>query len=289
MSLSYEGKNPIARVVDLDTDKSQFIYISPVKKCSVEKKYPMPTEEEKKDIAEAVSNGADLDTLLDEMYPECNEEIYEEGNAMMSFPENKMVNVIPSSKSERIMVAGRAGLGKSVWAAMYATEYHDMFPDNHVYVFSRSSEDPAFDDLDFDILGKVVDGNSEPVNNTMEEFEDSLVIFDDMDNLPDKKVRDSVHRLMADIMANGRKLNIYCLYLTHVIFNREQTKSAINEANKFVFFTGGNVVHNRKYLKENVGLNKETIDDILNTPSRWVCLNLLPPKYAVMEHEILLL
>lgn len=290
MSLSLEGKDPIARIVCLDSDNTRFVYINPPQICKVEAVYPIPDEETKAYIEQAMNDGADFDELLVEMYPEIQEdEIEEQSIKYLKPPGNVLINIVPSPKSENIMIAGKKGLGKSFFAAMYAKEYRAMFPDNDIYLFCRSDEDPAFDNLHIGILDKVVDSECDTINNTMEQFENSLVIFDDMDNLPDKKQRQRITALMSDIMANGRKLNIYCLYLTHVIFNREQTKAPINESDKFVFFIGGNTKHNRKFLSENVGLEKFDVDKILNLKTRWVCLNLTPPKYIVTEKEIILI
>jgi hypothetical protein len=286
MSLSLEGKEPIARVVDLDIDDSYFVYINPLRTCVMEKRYPPPTPQ----IIEAVREGADLDELLEEMYPDIvEEEVEEEGCKLFGAKGNKLINVMPSPRSENILIAGKKGLGKSVWASMYAKEYKTMFPENEVYLFCRSANDPAFDEMGVEINSKVINSEADLITDVMEDFEDSLVIFDDMDNLPSKQQRVKITALMSDIMANGRKLNIYCMYLTHILFNKDQTKGPINECDKFVFFIAGNVKHNRKFLKENVGMENFEIDRILNMRTRWVCLNLTPPKYMVTQKEIMLL
>src|SRR5579863_9362468 len=57
---------------------------------------------------------------------------------------NEIVSIIPSPKPELVYITGQKGWGKSSLAARYAQEYHNKFPDNMIYLFTRMADDIAY-------------------------------------------------------------------------------------------------------------------------------------------------
>lgn len=195
--------------------------------------------------------------------------------------------ILPTETPERLYIAGRSGSGKSVVTAMYAREYHEMYPTNRILLFSTHDGEHAYETLPM----QQVDLDEAFIENppSVQELADSLVIFDDVDNLQDKKLAKAVNALQADLLANGRKHGIYTCNLNHQLTDYSRTRHLLNEASRVVFFPGGTTYHIARYLKVYAGMNPRQIKRILTTTSRWVCLGLSVPNYVLSEHELYIL
>lgn len=93
---------------------------------------------------------------------------------------------MPDLNKERCIWSfnGSSGSGKSFLASLIVNEYQALFPENPVLLFSRCSEDPAFDDFPNGkkIIRIDIDENIE--SNDFINLHDCLIIFDDIDTLP---------------------------------------------------------------------------------------------------------
>lgn len=236
-------------------------------------------------IADALMNGMSFDDIIDLFSSE------EEGDEKSSMNEIKLQNddkieVVPTPTNERIIIGGPAGSGKSYWAAMYARLWQKLHPEGIIHIFVRQADDPAYEGIDFEEI--VVNSDILGQDLGIFDFVDTLVIFDDMDNLQDKDVIDYIHKLLNDLMACGRKQNIYVMYVTHIFKNRFKTQVALNESNKIVFFNGMGDRGNVGVLKDYAQMSKEEVNRLINVKSRWCCLERKRPRYVVHEKGIFL-
>lgn len=278
MSLTYQDNDtpPIAKVDD------KFVYID-----------EKPATHDKIDIMNKIW---DIDTIniiaevLNEMSLKQVIDILSstEGKkgGMMEI-EGKDVQVIPSPMCERLIIGGTSGSGKSWFAANYAKMWQTLFPEKNVYLFARQEDDTAFDGIELEEI--IASPNLLEETLDINTFEDSLVIFDDMDNLQDKKVLDYIHLLLGDLMACGRKKNIYVMYITHKFKNNLKTKVALNESNKIVFFNGTGDKNNIDVLKDYACMKSDEIKRMITLPGRWACLERNRPRYVVYEKGVVLL
>ena len=194
---------------------------------------------------------------------------------------------IPAEETERIYIAGKSGSGKSCLAAIYAREYHSMFPKRKIIIFTKHEKDKAYEGIphrevlcDDPILKK-------PIKVTS--LSNRLVIFDDCDHIQDKTINDNVRRLNDDLITTGRKYNIHVLTLQHQLLNYKDTRNLLNEANKVVFFNSSCNYHITRYLKTYVGLAPEMIKKITGLKSRWTMISLSIPSYIMHEHGIFII
>jgi hypothetical protein len=193
----------------------------------------------------------------------------------------------PTKETERVFIAGRAGVGKSSFASMYAREYREMFPKNKMYMVSTHTQEEAY--AHFDMTHIPLDETFAESPPTLDDMANSLVIFDDCDNLTDKKLQDAVKRVNSNLIANGRKYGTHVLTLAHQLMDYSRTRHLLIEANRVVFFLGGSAYHNKRFLKEYAGMDKNQSQKILGLRSRWVCLGLTMPNYFISENEVSLL
>lgn len=198
--------------------------------------------------------------------------------------EGEMLQV-PNTKLERecLYIAGPSGSGKSTYVNKYVKQYIRTYPDNEVYIFSRVADDKTLKDNDaikrIPITEELIE---DPIDNS--ELEDSIAIFDDIDTIREKPLRDAVTDLRSDLLETGRHHRVTLLCTSHLLMDRNKTRTLLNEATSVTFFpNSGQAFHVKRFLKEYCGLEKSQIDRVLQLPSRWVTIGKTAPMYILYD------
>lgn len=195
-----------------------------------------------------------------------------------------------SDKTSRYFSAGPTGSGKSTHCANLIKQYKKQFPLNKVYLFSRIDTDPVLDEikgmkrimLDEDFIENPPDATKQ--------FKNSLVIFDDVDTLVPKKLKDAVLRVREDILQVCRKFGTTLISTEHHLMNYKQTRNLLLDSEFITFFPkSGSVYHITRFLKTYAGLDKHQIKKVLSLNSRAVTLHKSYPQYIISDHNIYLL
>lgn len=192
---------------------------------------------------------------------------------------------VPNTNLERecLYIAGPSGSGKSTYLNKYVKQYKKRYPDNEVYIFSRVADDKTLRDnkfikhipIDEDLL-------DDPIDNS--ELEDSIAIFDDIDTIREKPLRDAISDLRNDLLETGRHHKVTLLCTSHLLMDHNKTRTLLNEATSVTFFpNSGQAYHVKRFLKEYCGLDKAQIDRILQLPSRWVTIGKTAPMYILYD------
>ncbi len=187
--------------------------------------------------------------------------------------------------------------GKTYYAAKYATLWAEKFKDWPIYLFSRRDKDKVLDDIPtlerVSIDDKLI---TEPLSMT--DFEHSLVIFDDIDTIPNKLICKSIQKLRDDIMETGRQKMIYVINTSHLGMNYASTRTVLNEANSYTLFPRkGNYGHNFKLLKEKMGMSAKEIRKTIDFPEGlahkgkwgWMTVYKDSPQYLIYENGVKLI
>lgn len=201
-------------------------------------------------------------------------------------PDGEMI-ITPSVETERMYIAGKSGCGKSTIAARYMGEYLKIFPDRRIFLFSRHTEEKAYEDIPHQAIELTDELLEAPIELT--EIKDALIVFDDTDNLQDKRIKKALQLLNDDIISNGRKYNIHCLTLAHQLLNYKESRNLLNEANRVVFFNNGTTYHIKNYLAKYAGIDAQMTRKILALKSRWTLVSLGYPMYILYDHGAFLL
>lgn len=174
----------------------------------------------------------------------------------------------PVKEKERmtLFVAGESGAGKSYFIREYAKRYKKMFPKNPIYLISYLEKDTTLDEykeiirlnaFQQDFLDECMDFNLEA------EFSDSLVIFDDIDSIVNKKTKEKIYGLLNKMLRIGRHYGISVAYVGHELFHSNELKSILNESMTITFFPRFLNFKKMKYLLEvYFGLSKVQIERI---------------------------
>lgn len=194
-------------------------------------------------------------------------------------------------------ICGKAGSGKSTFSAKKAYNYHLMFPDNQIFLFSRLNEDPAFDKMEKKgIIRRILIDESlvtEPID-IVNEMKNCLVIFDDVDTYADITVMKAIDNIRDQILQLGRHNNISICNISHNVNNTgigsKFTRIVLNELHNLVFFNRSCNIHQTKYcLKKYFGFSDKQINNLVsNKKTRWTQVNTEHPQYILTENVVAL-
>lgn len=238
-------------------------------------------------LIKALKQGQEpLDEYLVDKYKNMSEKVNDKLKKELVLESGVMI-AIPSD-NERVFVAGKSGSGKSFWAALYAKEYKTKFPKRKVIIFTKHKKEKAYKIVPHkEVIVTENELVQEPIDITL--LKDTLIIFDDCENLQDKKIGKNMRSLNTDLLTSGRKYNISVITLQHQLMEYKETRNLLNEANKVIFFNSGSAYHITRYLKVYAGLDPATIKKIIALKSRWTMISLSIPTYILHEHGLFII
>jgi len=186
-----------------------------------------------------------------------------------------------------VYIAGPSGSGKSTFAANLIKAYLNTF-DKPLYIFSRTNcvHDPAFKGMKFMQIPINEQLLESPIDITQELTGGSIVLFDDCNTIQDDKLRNSVEKLMGDILEVGRKLDITIIITSHLVIpnSKKFARTIMNELQSLTIFPkSGSAQQIRYALKTYFGLSNQQIDYILEIKSRWITISKTYPMYVLSE------
>lgn len=203
-----------------------------------------------------------------------------------------------------IYVSGPSNSGKSTFVSNFLKMYKEVYPDNPVFIFSAVPTDKAFKwleeidekaikklkkdeeyekqfiriPLDDSFLQLIEDGDEW----TTDDLYHCAVIFDDIDVIPDRKIRSAVVKLRDQCLQIGRHTATTTICTSHLTCNHNATKVILAESTKIVLFPRSGSVNQIEYcLSKYCGLSKDQIKEFLNVPSRWCMINKTYPQYIM--------
>jgi hypothetical protein len=206
--------------------------------------------------------------------------------------EDQYFQLIPNPETERqiLYVTGSSGSGKSYFTKKYCREFARVFPKRPIIMISSIDKDESVDDIKNLKRMKIKTPEFLEEEFSIEDFKDSLVIFDDCDCIPDKKLRTKVNAIFGMISETGRHTNTYCIYTSHLATAGNDTKRILNESHSITFFPKSLGGRTLKYLCEGyLGLDKKEIEHLKKIPSRSITVMKTYPKVVVGDKDIFLL
>jgi len=202
---------------------------------------------------------------------------------------NKIEPLLDSDKRQIAYIAGASGSGKSYYAAMLARNFKKAFPKRAIYFFSRTpwEDDPAYKKIK-PIQVNIADVLGEDPIQSEDIDRNSLVIFDDVGTINDKKLQEAVFHLMNDIMEVGRKMGLWLVITNHLINPTSKTfgRTVLNELQTLTIFPAGAFSQVKYVLKNYFGLGPKDIKRIFDLKSRWVTISKTYPMYVMHEHGV---
>jgi len=185
------------------------------------------------------------------------------------------------NQNHRIAVLGKSGSGKSHFTGHLVDR---MNPDKRFIVLSAVDEDAAYDPLG-PIRLDIYDPDTYEL--PIEEFNNSIVVFDDVENLADKAVNKAILRLRNMLLEKGRHHKIDVVSISHDALAGKDTKLVHAESTAAVMFPKYAQAHTMgTYLKKYIGLSADNVQKIkeLGNHSRWIFVSNTAPTYVLHAH-----
>ena len=233
----------------------------------------------------AMIKGGKYDKKLIYINPDLNDHDATDFKHLKIANESKFQQV-PDTTTERqiLYITGPSGSGKSTYTRMFLEEYKRKYKDREIYLFSSLKEDESLDKIKPKRF-KIDDSLwKDPLN--AEELKESVCIFDDIDVISDKKIKEAVYKIMDSCLEVGRHFSITCVITNHLPTNGLFTRRILNEAHCYIFFphsAGGKI---RYLLQEYLDIDKKMVSYFKNANSRWCCIFKNFPMAYMLEHEI---
>lgn len=217
-----------------------------------------------------------------------------DGKFIDKYPKNvrgvdtEIIPCIDPDDRDMIYCAGKSGSGKSTWVGNYIKQYKKLFPGNKVILFSLKDSDKALDKYSPIRIAL----NEELFENPIEldELDNSLVIFDDVDSMDEKlskrskMIKMALMNLKDMILQVGRSHKIYVAITSHNVTDYLKSRIVLQEASLMTLFPHSGSAKQLKYcLKNYAGLEDEQINRIKNLASRWVTIRLTAPIVVIHE------
>lgn len=226
-------------------------------------------------------------------YLKNNNKVHIKGNLIQPLP-----NVEPN-QVDNLYIVGRSGSGKSTFIGQYVKAFLMLFgKDSPIYLFSSKPVETEPNFLDFldnihqiyltaDELDSYVNDESgiSPYEHFVSKHGKSLCIFDDIEDLS-PKIERMIKAIQSNILKTGRSSGIYTLNSRHVLNSGSKSKDIWIEANKIVIFPSGVPKCHIEYgMNKYLGFNKESLNELLNTKSRWIMISTRVPLYVIDEYR----
>jgi hypothetical protein len=160
----------------------------------------------------------------------------------------------------------------------------------NVYVFSAIKSDETLDEISNLKRINIGENLIEDEIEAEDLPEGSLCIFDDIDCISNKKVRDAVYNILNQVLEVGRHMKISCICTNHLPTNGLYTKRILNESHWIVYFPNAGASRQMKYLlTEYLGFDRNMIRRIKKLKSRAVSYYKNFPNFVMSERDIFLI
>lgn len=223
-----------------------------------------------KKILIAFKTGECIGDQCEYIYNKIKDDLKNNIGKHIEFTNGETILPLPyENKNNRIFIAGPSESGKSYLAGNITKQWSKIYPDRKIFLFSPVSEDPALDPIK---NLKRVELNEEIVNEPIntEELKDSLVIFDDIYGIQDKKIKQAVYSLKDSLLQNGRHNNIDVISIAHTANDNKNTKADNLENNQLCIFLNIGSHFLTYMLREYLGYDRNQIKMLKAVRGRYI-------------------
>ena len=247
------------------------------------------------------------DKIMAKIYPKGEEErkIYNYVTEVIEAVESKrfytpgIIEVIPrgiEKQQDRLYLAAQSGAGKTYFIVKYGNNYLVIYPNNKVFLFSAKEQDETIDgkipNLRRVALNKelALRLKGESREEQMQEYSNSLIIFDDQDTIGDKIIKTEVKEFKNAVLRTGRQYGISVISVTHKLLAGQDSIVELQQATHIVMFPKCGIQGCKEVLKTYCGYGQGEIDKVLDAEGkeqRWICV--ARPNIVITEKYIKIL
>ena len=193
----------------------------------------------------------------------------------------------PKLRRRIIYTSGKSGSGKTYYTADYVREYVRQSPKNRIILFSSLESDETLDEIKQVKRVKVKTQGFVSETFTIDQFKDTLVIFDDTDCIKDKGITNQINHIADIVLQTGRHTNTSMIFTSHLSCAGKSTQLILCESHSIVFFPSAMTSHALNYLCQTyIGLDKKQVKMIQKDKSRYVTYFKGCPPVLMFKNKI---
>lgn len=197
---------------------------------------------------------------------------------------------IPNTTQERdiLYICGPSGSGKSHYASRYIRNYKKAHKNSPIYIFSPVAEDKKLDDLKVKRVRIDETLITDPIRPS--DLKEALVVFDDIDCITQKPLRDALYGLLNQVLEVGRHTKTSCIITNHLPTNGRETRRMLNECHSITYFpASGSKRQLNNLLEGYVGMDTKDIKKAKKLGSRWITVFKNFPQFIMSEKDVYML
>ena len=160
-----------------------------------------------------------------------------------------------------------SGSGKSTYTRKYLEQRKEKSKEKNIYMFNSLPEDESLDDIKPKRIRLDASLYEDPI--VIKESADSIIIFDDIDVISDRKIREEVYKILNKVLEIGRYFKISALCTNHLPTNGKYTSRLLNEAHQVVYVPHSASGRIKYLLVDYLGLDKKQVVYFRRQNSRW--------------------
>jgi len=206
-------------------------------------------------------------------------------------PEEQLIKIpLPIEEHEIILITGPPKCGKTYWINEQVKMYHAMYDNFRVFLFTRHEQDETLkNDMSNYIHIPITDDIiKDPFK--LEDFTNSLVIFDDIESSEFPKATAKAYALLDDLCKNGRHHRTAVMFCNQECRMGKKTKPILSTVTSYVIFPKAcERYQTHNLLKEHMGMFSAYIDKLLSMPTRWMILSRMHPQYVMYEGGVFMM
>lgn len=212
----------------------------------------------------------------------------------IQLPPNAFFEPVPKVKRSVNYICSGSGAGKSYYAGTIARNFHKAFktqPEDIMLFKPTVQEDVAYKGIP--MVSIAIDETllTDPITLDMiSDGNPKLILFDDTEAIHGKKIREAVKEFQDQVLLAGRKPDISCVVINHLITDYKNTRVILNEMTTLTIFSNDVAYDAVKYVcTKYIGLPKSDVEKIMKLPSRWVTISRPFPKYVMSQDQMYML
>ena len=235
---------------------------------------------------------------------EAEEDYKEKKEISTDSPDEKMEPFYNPKERITMFIAGTQGCGKSYFISEFLDDYKLAHPERPIRLFTGLKEkDKHFErHADKIMVPKMKAKYLERIDlesmryNSKKERVGCLLIFDDVDRIRDKEVKDLVYKILYDALYNGRDhetqqgyADIDVVVTNHEINDYQNTKYILTECNYIVLYPYFTTAEQIERVLKKIGVNKSLMKKIIEYQGRALIIHKTAPMYCITHSKIFLL
>lgn len=195
-----------------------------------------------------------------------------------------------------LYICGPSGSGKSYKVMEYCKWYNNLKLPNKlnndpktIYLISPKEDDRNINSIKNLEQIEINEENfvDEDTKLTVEDLANTLVIFDDIEAISNRRIRDGVRDLRDNILLLGRSNSVYCIITNHLVQDYKNTKIPLLECQFYTYFPGSGANRgNINYFKNYCGFGTELINKLIKVRSRSATIHIHSPQFLLSLQKL---